>query len=85
MVACYTVVIAGLLLFGCQPIRAAFDPYALRTGVCIDFLAQYISIAGANIVSDVLLFTIPIPMIVRLKMPLGQKIGVVLMFGVGSM
>lgn len=85
MVACYTVVIAGLLLFGCRPIRAAFDPYEFGTGTCVDLPSLYIAIAVANIVSDVVLFTIPIPMIIRLKMPTAQKIGAALMFGIGSM
>lgn len=44
----------------------------------------YIAIAVANIVSDVVLFVIPIPTIIKLKMPLAQKIGAGIMFGVGS-
>lgn len=83
MVATYTVTIAGLLLFGCRSIRAAFDPYA--TGTCVDLPVLYIAIAVANIVSDVVLFIIPIPTIAKLKMPLAQKIRAGLMFGVGSM
>ncbi|EEY14709.1 conserved hypothetical protein [Verticillium alfalfae VaMs.102] len=82
MVASYTVTIAGLLLFGCKPIRSAWDPYA--TGKCVDFPVVYIAIAVANIVSDVVLFVIPIPTIIKLKMPLAQKIGAGIMFGVGS-
>ncbi|CRK11483.1 hypothetical protein BN1723_001815 [Verticillium longisporum] len=70
MVASYTVTIAGLLLFGCKPIRSAWDPYV--TGKL------------SNIVSDVVLFVIPIPTIIKLKMPLAQKIGAGIMFGVGS-
>ncbi|CAM1503371.1 Fc.00g081470.m01.CDS01 [Cosmosporella sp. VM-42] len=84
MVASYTIVIAGLLLFGCRPIRAAWDPYAFATGKCVDLAVLYIAIAVANIVSDVVLFVIPIPMIVRLKMPVAQKVGAAIMFGVGS-
>ncbi|KAM5374732.1 hypothetical protein ACJZ2D_006376 [Fusarium nematophilum] len=84
MVASYTVVIAGLLLFGCRPIRAAWDPYAFSTGKCVDLAVMYIAIAVANIVSDVVLFIIPIPTIVRLRMPVAQKIGAAVMFGIGS-
>lgn len=84
MVASYTIVIASLLLFGCRPIRAAWDPYAFATGKCIDLPILYIAIAVANIVSDIILFIIPIPTIARLKMPLAQKIGAGIMFGVGS-
>ncbi|EGY13748.1 uncharacterized protein VDAG_00430 [Verticillium dahliae VdLs.17] len=82
IVASYTVTIAGLLLFGCKPIRSAWDPYV--TGKCVDFPMVYIAIAVANIVSDVVLFVIPIPTIIKLKMPLAQKIGAGIMFGVGS-
>ena len=84
MVASYTIIIAGLLLFGCQPIRAAWDPYTFATGKCVNLTVLYITIAVANIVSDVVLFVIPIPMIVRLKMPMAQKVGAAIMFGVGS-
>ncbi|KAH6672726.1 hypothetical protein F5X68DRAFT_264705 [Plectosphaerella plurivora] len=82
MVASYTITIAGLLLFGCSPIRSAFDPYT--PGNCVNLPVLYIAIAVANTVSDVVLFIIPIPTIIKLKMPLAQKIGAGLMFGVGS-
>ncbi|KAF7554825.1 hypothetical protein G7046_g6707 [Stylonectria norvegica] len=84
LVACYTIIIAGLLLFGCHPIRAAWDPYTFASGKCVDLTVLYIAIAVANIFSDVILFVIPIPMIVRLKMPMSQKVGAAVMFGVGS-
>ncbi|CAH0024988.1 unnamed protein product [Clonostachys rhizophaga] len=88
MVICYTVVIACLLLFGCRPIRANWDPKLLIAGTsdkCVDSASIYIAIAVANIVSDVVLFIIPIPTVVRLKMPLAQKLGAVLIFAVGSL
>lgn len=84
MVACYTSVIALLLLFACRPINASWDPYLFATGKCVDAAPLYIAIAVANIISDVVLFIIPIPTIVRLKMPAGQKVGAAVMFGVGS-
>lgn len=85
LVACYTITIAGCLLFSCRPIKASWDPYSFETGDCINTAVLYIAIAVANIVSDVLLFIIPIPMIVRLKMPLAPKIGAGIMFGIGSL
>ena len=85
MVAGYTSVIAGLLLFGCRPIPASWDPYLFTTGKCVDQASLYIAIAVANIVSDVVLFIIPIPTVIGLKMPLAQKLGASIMFGVGSL
>lgn len=84
MVASYTVIIAGLLLFACRPIRAAWDPYEMATGDCLDTAALYIAIAIANIASDVVLFIIPIPTLLGLRMPTAQKIGAAAIFGVGS-
>lgn len=82
----YVTILAFLLLFGCRPIRAAWDSELLAAGGgCVDMAVLYMAIAVANIVSDVLLFVIPIPTIVRLKMPLVQKIGAGIMFAIGSM
>ncbi|KAG7045086.1 hypothetical protein JMJ77_0009174 [Colletotrichum scovillei] len=44
----------------------------------------YMAIAVSNIVSDVVLFIIPIPMVLRLQMRPAVKVGAVLMFGIGS-
>ncbi|KAK7209017.1 hypothetical protein V2G26_016195 [Clonostachys chloroleuca] len=84
IVACYTIVIAALLLFGCRPISASWDPNVMANAKCVDVAALYIAIAIANIFSDVVLFIIPIPTVMRLKMPLTQKLGASLMFGIGS-
>ncbi|KAF4968615.1 hypothetical protein FSARC_4039 [Fusarium sarcochroum] len=84
-VVLYTVIIADLLLFGCKPIRTAWDPFEFATGKCINTALVYIIIAVANIVSDLILFIIPIPIIVHLKIPTGQKIGATIMFGIATM
>ncbi|KAF5552880.1 monocarboxylate transporter 8 [Fusarium mexicanum] len=83
-VVLYTIIIASLLLFGCRPRESAWDPYLFASGKCIDYAVMYIIIAVANIISDIVLFAIPIPMIVRLKMPLGQKIGLGIMLGIAT-
>ncbi|KAL2880554.1 hypothetical protein SGCOL_003925 [Colletotrichum sp. CLE4] len=83
MVATYTIIIASLLLFHCQPIRTNWDPYA--AGTCLNSAVLYMAIAVSNIVSDVVLFIIPIPMVLRLQMRPAVKVGAVLMFGIGSM
>ncbi|KAK7216828.1 hypothetical protein V2G26_004831 [Clonostachys chloroleuca] len=82
MVCGYTCTIAGLLLFGCRPIRSAWDPYV--PGKCVNLPSLYIAIASANIVSDVVLFIIPIPTVLALKMPVSHKLGAAIMFGIGS-
>ena len=84
-VALYTIIISTLLLFGCNPIAAAWDPLQFASRKCIDHAVVYIIIAVVNIISDVILFVLPIPMIMQLKMPLGQKIGAGIIFGIATM
>jgi hypothetical protein len=84
-VVLYTLIISTLLLFGCNPIQTAWDPFRFASGKCADNAVVYIIIAVVNIISDLILFVIPIPMIIQLKMPLGQKIGVGIMFGIATM
>ncbi|KAJ4128880.1 hypothetical protein NW768_007402 [Fusarium equiseti] len=83
-VVLYTIIISTLLLFGCNPIAAAWDPLQFASRKCVDHAVVYIIIAVVNIISDVILFVLPIPMIMQLKMPLGQKIGAGIMFGIAT-
>ncbi|KAM0359820.1 hypothetical protein ACHAP4_003428 [Fusarium culmorum] len=62
----------------------AWDPFRFASENCADNAVVYIIIAVVNIISDLILFVIPIPMIAQLKMPLGQKIGVAIMFGIAT-
>ncbi|KAJ0289448.1 hypothetical protein Brms1b_005752 [Colletotrichum noveboracense] len=87
MVFCYTVVIASMLLFGTWPIRANWDPYVevSETRRPLNSAMLYMAIATSNIVSDVVLFLIPIPMVLRLQMRPVVKVGALIMFGIGSL
>ncbi|KAF9882082.1 integral membrane protein [Colletotrichum karsti] len=83
MVSCYTMVIASMLLFGTWPIRANWDPYVANPHRPLNSAMLYMAIATSNIVSDVVLFLIPIPMVLRLQMQRVVKVDAILMFGVG--
>ncbi|KAF4924906.1 hypothetical protein CGCVW01_v003840 [Colletotrichum viniferum] len=87
MVFCYTVVIASMLLFGTWPIRANWDPYVEVSEAHrpLNSAMLYMAIATSNIVSDVVLFLIPIPMVLRLQMRPVVKVGALIMFGIGSL
>ncbi|KAJ0124249.1 integral membrane protein [Diaporthe amygdali] len=79
----YTTGIFFSLIFACDPIERSFD-VTITAGSCINSAALYIATAAANIISDVILFILPIPMLVALQVPLKQKIGLMCIFGVGS-
>lgn len=80
----YSVVTACLLIFPCRPFARAWDA-TITTGSCINRPAVYVATAVSNIVTDVFILIIPIPMVIKLKIPLQQKLGLGCMFAVGSL
>lgn len=84
IVGLYTSVITLLMFFHCHPIRRAFD-FKTMTGHCLDAGALYIATAGANVATDLMLFLLPTPMILKLKMGKAQKISFILIFAIGSL
>lgn len=83
LIASYTVGLFFSFLFSCDPMSRSWN--ALETeGKCINQAALYIATAAANIISDVILFVLPIPLVVKLHMPRMQKIGLFFVFAIGS-
>lgn len=75
-------IITTMLYIHCDPVRKAYQP-ALE-GTCLNPATLYMATAVANIVTDVMLFVLPIPMVLRLRMGKVQKIGAIVIFGIGS-
>lgn len=82
IVISYSVGIIFALIFPCNPIPANWDLSV--TGKCIDKAGIYLATAAINVITDLLILTLPIPMILRLNMPRSKKIGLVIVFIVGS-
>ncbi|KXJ85851.1 hypothetical protein Micbo1qcDRAFT_237247 [Microdochium bolleyi] len=82
IVSTLTFVITTLLFYHCTPARASWD--VLTTGTCVDVGVLYMATAVQNIATDVLIFLLPIPMVLGLQMGRRQKIGALVIFGVGS-
>ncbi|KAI7910521.1 hypothetical protein M9X92_011055 [Pyricularia oryzae] len=74
-----------MLLFGCNPIRSFWVPELLGTGLCLDAAVLYMAIAASNIASDCILFILPIPIILPLKMRWAQKLGALFILGISSL
>ncbi|KAH0425150.1 integral membrane protein [Colletotrichum camelliae] len=83
VVSLYSGCITLLMLFHCHPVRKAFD-FTINDGKCLDVAVLYIATAVSNIATDVMLFILPMPMIFNLRMKIAQKIGAMLIFGIGS-
>jgi hypothetical protein len=83
IIVAYSLALIFALVFACTPIKAAWD-VTIPASRCINRPAVYVLLAVLNIATDVMLLIIPIPMVWKLQMPLVQKIGVVIVFIIGS-
>lgn len=84
VVALYTSVITLLMFFHCHPVRRAFD-FKIQTGHCLDAGILYMATAVSNIITDLMLFVLPTPMVLKLKMDKSLKIAAIAIFGIGSL
>ncbi|KAI9172755.1 integral membrane protein [Paramyrothecium foliicola] len=79
----YTIGIFFALIFACNPIAMSYD-VTVQDGTCINRPSLYIATAVVNIISDAFLFCLPLPIVVKLQVPRRQKIGLILIFLLGS-
>jgi hypothetical protein len=69
-------------MFLCQPISAYWDFKA--SGTCMNAEVHFFSTAVVGIILDWAVWILPIPVVVRLKLPQKQKWGLVGVFGLGE-
>ncbi|KAL4985868.1 hypothetical protein BDW68DRAFT_189315 [Aspergillus falconensis] len=69
--------------FECTPIRYQWDK-TIPGGRCIDITAFYRWMSLPNIVTDVMMLLLPLPMILRLHLTRGQKLGLGMVFATGG-
>lgn len=79
----YSFALIFVLIFSCRPIQMGWDA-AITDGECVNRPAVYIATAIVNIVTDLCILVLPIPMVAKLKMPRRQKLGLMAMFIIGS-
>lgn len=87
IIVAYTLAIFFALIFACHPVERNWDPIPQFWDMdyCIDRTGLYLATALTNTTSDIILILIPIPIIWRLHVPVGQKLGIAAIFGVGCM
>ncbi|KAK8108357.1 hypothetical protein PG984_014158 [Apiospora sp. TS-2023a] len=83
ILAGYTVAITCAMVFACHPIQRSWD-VTITAGGCVNRAQLYIAIAALQILSDLGLLLIPMPMIYGLHMPSEKKMGLAWMFVIGS-
>lgn len=76
------VVLTFLCIFQCHPVNAAFSPNV--EGTCIDIITLYLSSTPINILTDVAILVLPLPILTSLRMEFRQKVILVLTFIIGG-
>lgn len=80
--------IAGIILtflniFQCSPVSAAWNPYYVGKVRCIPLLTEFICSSPINIITNLCLLFLPIPVLTGMRLPKRQKIAVVFLFSLG--
>jgi hypothetical protein len=84
-----TILVSGSLamllaqVFACNPVQKGWD-ITITTGSCLDAFPIYIAIAVLSISTDFAILSIPVPIVRKLHVPLQQKIGIAMIFIIGS-
>ncbi|KAJ5081510.1 Major facilitator superfamily domain general substrate transporter [Penicillium alfredii] len=79
---------AGLALtlvnvFQCRPVGAAFRSSIPSYARCTDILTLYLSSAPVNIITDLAILFLPMPLLTKMRLPVRQKAILVITFGFG--
>ncbi|KAI5860238.1 MFS general substrate transporter [Durotheca rogersii] len=69
-------------IFQCRPVQAAFDPYP-GPSYCIPLLTEFICTAPVNIVTDLAILALPLPVLTSMRLPPRQKVILVFTFALG--
>lgn len=81
--AAFTLPLIGLAIFQCLPVHAAWDLEAQKTAKCIDFTTVMYLTVVYEVLAETVLFSLPIPIVVKLQMELPKKIQLMTFFSLG--
>ena len=77
-------VLTLLNIFQCRPVEAAFNQAERDQGAkCIPLLTEFICSAPVNIVTDLAILALPIPVLTSMRLPSKQKTILVITFALG--
>ena len=68
----------------CRPVSAGFKDPVPVTAHCTDIVTLYLSSAPVNIITDLSLLFLPMPILTGMRLPRNQKIILVVTFGFGA-
>lgn len=70
-------------IFQCVPISSAWDPS--KTGKCVSYGAFVLTMGIINIVTDVIMLVLPMPLLWKLRVSSPRKWMLMIMFSLGGL
>ncbi|KAI9680534.1 MAG: hypothetical protein M1817_003974 [Caeruleum heppii] len=77
-------VLTFLNIFQCRPALAAFQTQLSPSETCIDIFTLYLSSAPVNIITDLAILFLPMPLLTSMRLPRKQKNILVITFALGG-
>jgi hypothetical protein len=79
----FTFPLIGLAAFQCVPVRAIWDLELQKTATCIDWIAVLRATVVYEVIAETVLFALPIPIVLKLKLKSTKKVQLIVFFGLG--
>lgn len=81
--------VAGLALtllniFQCRPVGAAYNDAVASNAKCINVITLYLSSAPVNIITDLAILFLPMPILTSIRLPRNEKIILIVTFSFGA-
>lgn len=74
-----------VIIFQCHPISGMWNPAYAYSSQCINIKAFYTGSSGAHIAFDVIILSLPLYMVIGLKLPFAQKLALAGIFLLGGL
>ncbi|KID93766.1 MFS transporter, FHS family, L-fucose permease, partial [Metarhizium majus ARSEF 297] len=81
LVAAWTISYFFANLFTCFPVTALIEPFYKK---CIDAVPMWLSVVVTDLIVDIGILLMPVPMVLRLQLPWRERLGVLGMFSLGA-
>jgi hypothetical protein len=81
--ALFTVPLIGLAVFQCIPVHAIWDLEEQSTAKCIDWITVLRLTVVYEVIAEIILFSLPLPIVATLQMKLARKVQLMVFFGMG--
>lgn len=78
----YAIVLIPIFIAACNPVSASWDPL-LHEEKCWPWMYHSLAALSLNVLLDITIVAIPLPVVWAIQMPMRKKIGVSGMFSLG--